>query len=115
MLFLALELIPVAQDLLGRADLDRAENMRMAVDQLFADTVRHVADVEHAFFLFHLGVEHDLQQHVAELFFQMLGVLLVDRLADLIGLLNEVAADGLVILLPIPHAAVRRTQDLHDP
>ena len=39
----------------------------MAVDQLFTDAVRHVADVEHALLLFHLGMEHDLEQHIAQL------------------------------------------------
>jgi len=44
----------------------------------------------------------------------MLGVLVVDGFADLVGLLDEVAADGMMILLTVPHAAVRRAQDFHN-
>ena len=86
----------------------------MAEDQLFADAVRHIIHVEHALFLLHLRMEHDLKQHIAKLLLEVLGVLVVDRLADLIGLLDEVLADGMMILCPVPHAAVRRAQDLHN-
>ena len=88
--FLALEVVPVGKDLVGRADLDIPEDMRMAEDQLFADAVRYIIHVEHALFLLHLRMEHDLKQHIAKLLLEVLGVLVVDRLADLIGLLDEV-------------------------
>ena len=114
MLLLALEVIPVPEDLLGRGDLDIAEDMRVTEDQLFADAVRHVVDVECALFLLHLGVEYHLQQNIAKLFLHMLGVLVVDGFADLVGLLDEVAADRMMILLTVPHAAVRRAQDFHN-
>ena len=52
-------------------------------------------------------MEHHLEEHVTKLFAQMLGASLVDGLAGLIGLLQQIAADGLVVLLRVPGAASR--------
>ena len=57
-----------------------------------------------------IRVEQHLHEHVAQLFLQVRRITGVDGLADLIRLLQEVAADALVRLHLIPGAAVRRTQ-----
>ena len=49
-------------------------------------------------------VEVDLQQQVAELLAQVLGVALVDRLGDLVGLLVQEGHQRLVGLLALPGA-----------
>ena len=51
----------------GRA-VGGAEHMRVAVDHLFTDAVAHAVDIEYPFFAFHFRVEHDLKQHIPQLF-----------------------------------------------
>ncbi len=89
--------------------------MGMAEDELLAHPVRHIIQGKAALLLFHLGMEHHLEEHVTKLFAQMLGASLVDGLAGLIGLLQQIAADGLVVLLRVPGAASRRAQNGYDP
>ena len=87
----------------------------MAVDELFADAVAHGIEVKNAFFGLHLAVERHLQKHVPQLFFQEMSVAEVDGLQRLVGLLDEVRADGLVGLFLIPGAAVHGVpQKRHD-
>ena len=88
--------------------------MRVTDDQLLANIVAHVVKGEAALFLLHDGVEDDLHEHVAELLAQESVVALVDRLHCFISLLNEVLADALVRLHPVPRTAVRRAEDVHN-
>jgi hypothetical protein len=55
-------------------------------------------------------VEHHLQQQVAEFLAEVVGVVLVDRVEQLIGLLDQVPGEGGVGLLQVPRAAARATQ-----
>ena len=87
--------------------------MGVAEDQFFADAVGHVVQVEAAGVLLDGGVEEDLEQHVSQLLPQVGGVLLVDGLGHLIGLLDEVAADALVGLGPVPGAAAGGPEQGH--
>ena len=59
-------------------------------------------------------MKRDLEQDVAELLAQKRGVRLVNGLDHLVGLLNEVFADGLVGLFPIPRAAAGTSENLDD-
>ena len=88
--------------------------MGVAEDELFADAVGHLVQVEAAGVLLDGGVEEDLEEHVPQFLLQMGGAGLVDGLGHLVGLLDEVAADRMMILLTVPHAAVRRAQDFHN-
>ncbi|KAF5071039.1 hypothetical protein DSECCO2_216580 [anaerobic digester metagenome] len=112
--FLALENFPAVQLLGGVFDLHRAEYVGVAVDQLFADTVRHVVHGEAALFLFQLGVEHDLQKHVSQFFAKSSFVTPVNGLHRLAALLQKIPAERLVALLPIPRAAARCAKQLHN-
>ena len=85
--------------------------MGVAEDELFADAVGHGVQIEATGLLLHKGVEHHLEQHVAQLLLQVLGAALVDGLHGLIGLLQEIAADGLVGLLRVPGAPAGRPQE----
>ena len=88
--------------------------MGVAVDELFADAVAHGVEVKDAFFGLHLAVERHLQKHVAQFLFQKMGVGQVDGFQRLVGLLDEVCADGLVGLFFIPGAAVHRVPQKGD-
>ena len=87
--------------------------MGVAEDQLFADAVGHVVQVEPAGVLLNGGVEEDLEQDVAQLLLQVVGIALVDGLGHLVGLLDEVAPDALVGLFPVPGAAPGMAQPGH--
>ena len=56
----------------------------------------------------HASVEDDLQQQVAELVAQIDDIAALDRVGDLIGLLDREGRDGGEILLEIPWAAASR-------
>ena len=86
----------------------------MTVDQLFADAVAHIVKAERALLGFHLTVQRHLKQHIAKLLAQQVCIVLVDGIHRFIGLLDEVHPDGCMGLLPIPGAALRRTQLRND-
>ena len=50
-------------------------------------------------------MENDLEQEVAELVAQILGVAALDRIGDLVGLLDRIGGDGGEALLEVPRAA----------
>ncbi len=111
-----LDRLPVTDLLLGRLVAALvAEDMRVAGDQLVRDRPRHVREVEHPRLLGHPGVEHDLQQQVAELARQLVPGLPGDGVGDLVRLLDGVGGDRGEILLDIPGTAGRRiAQRRHD-
>ena len=60
---------------------------------------------ERALLLGHAGVEHDLQQQVAQLVPQVVEIAARDRVGDLVGFLDRVGRDGREVLLQVPRAA----------
>ena len=62
-----------------------------------------------------LGVQHDLQEQVAELLGQRRRGAGLERVVDLVGLLEQMLAQGQVGLLAIPWAAVWRSQACRQP
>ena len=58
----------------------------------------------------HLRMEHDLEQQIAELVLEVREVAALDRIGDLVRLLEGVGRDAREGLLAIPGAAVRRAQ-----
>ncbi len=59
------------------------------------------------------GVEEHLEQHVAQLLAQRPPVTLLDRLDQLVRLLDQVLHQALVRLLGVPGAAARRAEPVH--
>ena len=104
----ALELLPVQGVLL------RGKHMGVAVDQLFTDAVHHVVKAKGAGLPGHRGVEHHLEQDIAQLLLQIVHVHAVDGVGGLIGLLQHIGADGLMGLGPVPGAAPGSAEQLHD-
>ncbi|MNH83524.1 hypothetical protein D3C73_359190 [compost metagenome] len=88
--------------------------MRMAEDQLVVQTADNIVDREHSCFLFHLGMQHNLKQQVPKLFLHMTRIILINGLDNFIGLFNQVLADRLVGLLPVPLAAFGTTEDRYN-
>ena len=89
--------------------------MRMPAHELLGDRLHHVAEVEGALFLRHAGMEHDLQQEVAQFLAQIGQVAAGDGVGDLIGLFERVGRNGRKILLQVPRAAgAGRAQRRHD-
>jgi hypothetical protein len=87
-----------------------AEHVRVATHQLVVDAGRDVGDREATLLFGDRGVELDLVEQVAELFDQVVvggrigRVEAVDRIDDLIGLLQQVGDERLVGLLDVPWA-----------
>ncbi len=109
-LLVGLELLPVHEHLVGVGHLHVAEHVRVPVDQLVDQALRHVVHVPPSVVGRDLGVERHLQQQVAELLADRVGVVGVDRLDQLVGLLEQVAGERLVRLLRVPGAAVGSAQ-----
>jgi hypothetical protein len=92
--------------LLGRRAVMRlAEHVRVAAHHLVVDRLGDRGEVERALFLGHARVEHHLQQQVAEFLLQVGEVAALDRVGDLVGLLDGVGGDGGEGLLQVPRAA----------
>ena len=87
--------------------------MGMTVHQLFRHAVHHVVHGEVAPLRLDLGVEGDLHHHIAQLLAHVPGVIPVQGIQDLVGLLQEIAPDGAVGLLPVPGAAAGGAQQAH--
>ena len=91
----------------------------MAAQELLGDRLDHVAEIERALLLRHAGMEHDLEQEVAEFFAQIVEVAARDGVGDLVGFFERVGRDGREILLQVPRAAgagrAQRRHDLDEP
>ena len=105
-----LDLLPVRQHLPGGVGPLGAEDVGMAADELLVDGPGHVGEVERAPLGAERGVEHDLEEQIAELLGQLVvagpvrPVEPVDGLHHLIALLEQVAGQALVRLLAVPGA-----------
>ena len=87
----------------------------MPADHLVGDRGGDRVEIEFLFLVGHLGVEHDLEQQVAELVLERRHVLALDRVRDLVGLFDGVGGDGGEALLEVPGAAaIGIAQLLHD-
>ncbi len=106
-------LLAAPDHLAGIADGGVAEHVRMAALELVRDRARHVAEVEVAALAGELGLEHHLQQEVAELEAQLARIAVVDGLDHLVGLLDDEGTERARRLLAVPGAAARRSQPVH--
>ena len=112
--FLRLEPVPVLDDGARVGRLGVGEDVGVPADQLGADPLRHVVDGEVPCVLRDLRVQEDLHEQVAQLLAQRLAVLVVQRLQDLVGLLQQVRAQCAVVLLQVPRAATLRVAHARD-
>jgi len=91
-----------------------AKDMRMAADKFFSQAVRHRVEVEGTRLAGDLGMQHGLQQDVAEFIADLGRIAAADGICHLVGLFDDVWDKGGVRLLHVPRAATRRTQAVHD-
>ena len=85
-------------------DLDVAEDVRVAPDQLLAHVLGDVRQRPRAALLEQQRQEVDLEEHVAELVAQLGVVVGVGRRGQLVGLLDRVRHDRALVLLAVPRA-----------
>ena len=96
------------RDVVHRLRDGRPEDVGMPVDHLLRDPLDDFDEVEAAFVGTDLGVEHHLQQQVAQ-FLDDRGVIAgIDRFKQLAGFLERIRLDGFESLHPVPGAAVGR-------
>ena len=111
----ALDPLPVLGDLLQGARLGTGEDVRITPDHLVDQTTGHVVDGPPLVLGQLLGeprVQHHLQQHVAQLLAQRVGVVGADRVVRLVALLQQITGEAAVRLRPLPRVATRRGQSI---
>ena len=77
------------------------------------EALRDLVDVPSALVGGHLRMEHHLKQHVAELVAHRIVVAGVDRLEQLVRLLEQVTRERLMCLLGVPRAPARTAEPRH--
>ena len=105
-----LDLVPNLEYLVGALGIRIAKHVRMAANELGVDIARHVGQRELAGVRRDLRMQHHLHEHVAQLLAQMRGIVALDAVERLVGLLDHVFANAAVRLLAVPRAAVGLTQ-----
>jgi hypothetical protein len=111
-LLVLLDALPLRQNI--AIDGLAREDVRVAADQLRREVARDVAQVERALLARELGVDDDLEEQVAELLAQPAAVAGVERVEDLVRLLEDERPQARVRLLAVPGAAVGRAQAVGD-
>ena len=76
--------------------------MRMPPLHFLRDSRGDILKPEMPGFLRHSGMEHDLQQQIAEFVFQGRHVVPLDRIGDLVGLLDRIRRDRRESFVPGP-------------
>jgi branched-chain amino acid aminotransferase len=113
--FGAFLLLPLGRLAFGIKGSRGAEHMRVAPHHLVGNQARNVGKAEQAGLFGHAGMEHHLEQQVAQFGGQGREVAARDGVGDLIGLLDRIGRDGLEALRLIPRTAgTRRAQSAHD-
>ncbi len=91
-----------------------SEDVRMATDDLPGDRCLDVGQVEDPRLGGQLSVEDDLEEQVAELLGELGRGAGLERVVDLVCLLEEVLPQRLVGLLPVPWAAIGKSKSMAD-
>ena len=76
----------------------------MTEDELVAKLIAHIGNVELSLLAAYLGIEADVQQHVAQLLLYIERIILHERITQLEGLLYGIWAQALIGLLAVPRA-----------
>ena len=108
LLFLGLDHLPIGEDLCTVLYADVTEHVRMTMYHLCRNVVNDLTHCKAIALRLDLCMENDLEQQISQLLLQKGGILVVDRLDHLVGFLDQLRADAVVILLTIPRASVFR-------
>src|SRR5690606_7914530 len=90
-----------------------SEHVRVSADHLAADRLDHAVETEVLLSLADRRMEDDLKQQIAELAAVLRGVVGVERLEHLVGLLDQVGSQRVEGLGAIPRAAFGTEQAIH--
>ena len=113
-LFLRLNLLPAVQDLARSFGRLIAEDVRMPPDQFLVNVAKDIFDGKLSLFRGDLGLKSDLQLKVPQLFNELGPVASLDGFDGFVGFFDQVRAQGLERLFPVPGAAARTAQPRHD-
>jgi hypothetical protein len=89
----------------GIVDFHLSENMWVAKYQLVVERIGYVGDIKLILFVGNLGIEQNVEQHIAEFLFDIGGVIAGESLSELIDFFDCVRAQALVGLFGIPRTA----------
>ena len=113
-LFGGFDFFPVGPDFVHVFDFEVAEDMRMAANEFFGDAPGYLLEIKRAALAGQLAVENHLQQQIAQFLGHFLIVARLDRVHQFVDFLDGVKAEGHVVLLAVPGAALRGTEPGHD-
>ena len=105
-----LDLVPDIKHAVRIARLRFTEHMRMTTDDLRVDRATYIVDSELAFIGCDLTLQDYLQQHIAQLFAEVLGIVRFDRINRFIGFFEHIRSDGGMRLLAIPRTSIWTAQ-----
>ena len=88
--------------------------MRVAADQFVGDVPGDFLEIKGAALPGQLAMENHLQEQVAQFLLHLVVVARLDGVDQFIDLLDRMPAQGHVVLLAVPGAAVGRPQPRHD-
>ena len=92
-----------------------AEHVGVTAQQLVRDVPGDTLEVKGTALLGQLAVEHHLEEQIAQLLFHLMVVPGFNGINQLVDLLDRMPAQGAMVLLAIPGAAVGGAQACHDP
>ena len=96
------EQLPILLYLLRGIGVKIAKDVRVAIDQLIAQSVGHRADIEQTLLVAHLRVECHVQQQVANLLLDIIHIAVGNCVHQLVSLLDRIATQRLEGLLAVP-------------
>ena len=102
--FLGFHHLPILGHGFGIIGLDIAEHVGMAENHLVADFLQDVGHIIFSLLLGNLGVENDVQHHVAQFLFQLFFVLFHDRIGKLIHFFHRHGTEAVDGLGTVPRA-----------
>jgi len=112
--FLAFDPFPLFQNPAAVSGIALAKNVRMSADQLLADLIKHIVDIESAAFTRDLGMHYHQEQKIAQLLAKMRVVPDPCGFGYFIRFFNCGGKERVVCLLAVPWTATRRAQPRDD-
>ncbi len=114
-LFLFFDSLPLlGQDFVAPVLIARlAEYMRVSPQHLVGYTLRNVSEIELSLFLGDTGMEDNVEQQIAKLLLDVLGIVTFDCIDQFVGFIQGMTGDGLAGLANIPGTAIFRIPQIH--
>ncbi len=107
---LFLDLFPLLQDLCRILRALFTKNVRMPPHHLVVHLANHVGNAKPPLFLRNLRMKHNLQQQIPHLFRKLRVIAALQRLQNLVSLLDQISSQRRVRLLFVPRTPIRSPQ-----